>query len=83
MYRYERETLEAIVKARFVKYFELSDLVGYAQSSMSRALADLHKKDLIYRGSGYWAATERGKIVLAVTLGKETRARALRFGMAA
>lgn len=73
---YECDILEAIVKAERCKWFEISDLSGYSDGSVDRALALFKRRGLIERVSGALEATDRGKIILAIAMGKEARKRA-------
>lgn len=68
--------LKAIVKHGPVKYYELEDLSGYASGTCHIAVARFKKLGLIRPEFGFpYEATEKGKIILAILMGKETKRR--------
>jgi predicted methyltransferase len=77
--RHLRAVLEAVVKAEFSKNWQTPDLSGYNRRYTDGALAELRKTGLIETRSGYLAATERGKIFIALVIGRETKARSSRI----
>jgi hypothetical protein len=74
----QRDILEVIVRERSVHRRELPDLSGYGLRAVAAGLTALRQLALIERAGGHYTATERGKIALAIIIGKESRARARR-----
>ena len=60
------------------KRIELPDLAGYEQRTCDHAVICLRQMGLIEKNAGSNFVTEKGKIVLALIIGKESRARAKR-----
>lgn len=74
-----RTTLEAVVTLGPCRSIDLCERkVGYLPTTVRSALCELRKSKLIEKRSGNWWPTERGKIMLAVIMGQETRARGKR-----
>jgi hypothetical protein len=71
-----RTTLEAIVTLAPCGTHDLGeDNVGYSLKTLGSARWKLRKLKLIEKRGGLWWPTERGKIMLAVIMGQEARAR--------
>jgi predicted transcriptional regulator len=77
-YRYERDTLEAIDRAGELRSYEISDEAGWPGGSCAAAITRLRHFGLIYKAASAWRLTDRGKIVLAITRGKEMQDRSHR-----
>jgi hypothetical protein len=78
LYSYERDTLEAIDRHGELRPYELSDQSGWPAASCAAAQGRLRRLGLLYRAGDSLRLTDAGKIVLAITRGKEHRARLLR-----
>jgi hypothetical protein len=74
-----RTTLEAFVTLAPCGPHDLGeDNVGYSLKTLKSARWKLRKLKLVEKRGGFWWPTERGKIMLAVIMGQETRARGKR-----
>lgn len=69
--------LKAIIEyGGFANRFQIEAASRYQVLSSDRALFAIQKYGWVYRPyHGFWAITERGKIVLAVEIGRRTKAR--------
>lgn len=72
---FERCVLEAIVRHPALPSCLIEDVSGYNGTYVALAIANLRRLALIEKIAGVYYATERGKIALAIIVGKETRAR--------
>ena len=71
-----RTTLQAIVTLAPCGMHDLGeDNVGYSPKTLGSARWKLRKLKLVEKRGGLWWPTERGKIMLAVIMGQEARAR--------
>jgi Mn-dependent DtxR family transcriptional regulator len=78
MRKFERDVLQAIIDCRQANARQLADTSGFAIGTCRRAAEFLHKHGLIDRPRyGTHVATEKGKIVFALIVGKESRARSV------
>lgn len=75
---FERDILEAIVSTNRGRWFEVSDLSGYGPGTLYRAIGTLKRFGMVQHVAGALEATDRGKICLAIAIGKEARSRAQR-----
>jgi hypothetical protein len=73
--RNRQDVLQAIVEHGFVKTWDLPDLSGYPKGTSSSATCYLRRLGLVEVRAGFWVATERGKIALAIIFGKQARRR--------
>lgn len=75
---YVRTVLQAISnEGRPVTFIETIVISGYSFGSCSRAIAHLCRLGLVERVSGHLLTTERGKIALALMVGRESRKRSI------
>ena len=80
----QRNILEAVVKIGPVRNrADLSAESGYKYKSLGQGIVELRKKGLMRRYQdcqyGLYEATEKGKIVLAIIMGQETKQRLRRI----
>lgn len=74
-----KDVLQALIDNNGLKVWEVEDIAGYSKPSSMRSLWELRRVGLIEKISGRYVATEKGKIVHAINVGKASRARRKRF----
>lgn len=70
-----RDVLQAIIDNAGLRWIEVEDVSGYAGPTCKRVIWELKQVGLVERYSGRYFATEKGSIVYAIIVGKESRAR--------
>lgn len=72
---FQRVILESVIRLRESRISVLVVESGYSNGTCERALHDLRKMGLLEPKlhAGFYVATERGKIVLAIIQGQEAR----------
>lgn len=72
---YERDVLEAIDRAGELRPYELTMESGWPATSCAAGQLRLRRFGLVYKAAQSLRLTDLGKIVLAITRGKEHRRR--------
>ena len=73
--------LMALTRVAQARYQEIAEISGYSRQGMHNLLPYLIQRGCVHKPChGQFQITERGKIALAIEVGKRTRVRAERHG---